>query len=173
MTTRRSLALLSLCTLLFSCKAKKEELLPGKWKATAIENPEMERIVREQQEFIDTVGRQSGPEVAVAYGFSNVEELKKALVADLEQFKAAKQEELNKTWFEFRKDGVAMIDFGSGTDSANWYFDEDGALILDEMKLKGSGSKLVMQVDTLTSERLQLGYDEDGVRSTVKFEKEK
>lgn len=164
----------TLILFLASCHPGREKLITGKWKAVAISNPQLEQQLREQQQFIDTMGQSaSTAEVAAAYGFSSIDSLKKSMQADLDQYKAKAANELANSWFEFRKDGVALLNFGTGLDSASWSFDEEGALVLDDQKLKGSGGKVIMEVDSLTEQVLHLAYTEDGVKSAVHFTKVK
>jgi hypothetical protein len=56
-----------------------------------------------------------------------------------------------------------------GLDSSNWYFDEDGALILDEQKLKGTGNKIKFDVLTLNDTMLKINYTEKYLNSTAIF----
>lgn len=160
----------ALIFLLVSCQPDKEKLIIGKWKAVSISNPQLEQQLKEQQQFIDTMGQSgSAAEVAAAYGFSSIDSLKKNMQSDLDQYKARKEQELADSWFEFREDGVALLNFGAGPDSAAWSFDDEGSLILDDQKLKGAGGKVIMEVDSLTSQVLYLTYTEDGVKSSVRF----
>ena len=65
------------------------------------------------------------------------------------------------------------MNFSGQVDSTKWYFDDEGALILDEMKMKGAGSKLKMDVIQLEDNILKLRFTEDGLTSTVTFEPQK
>lgn len=167
-------AVLAVCLLAACGQAKKEELITGKWKATSIENPELAKNLADQQTFIDTIGQHSsGMEAAQAYGYPSVDSMKHDMQRGLDQFKVRQQQVIARTVFEFRKDGVALLNFGTGADSAKWSFDEDGMLVLDEQQLNGVGGKLLMKVDTVSDGMLHLTYTEEGVTSTVKFIKEK
>jgi hypothetical protein len=160
---------------LFAC-AKKEnkDKIVGKWRGGYQENPMMDSLIRQQLEFIDTVGRNTTPEQNMAeYGTSNMDSFKALMKEEITMYKAQQEEFMKQTIFEFRKDKVALFNFSGQIDSANWYFNEEGDLILDEMKLKGSGDKLTMTVIYLTDTAMKLKFNENDFNGSVVFYPEK
>lgn len=164
---------LSLCAsilLLAACESKKEDIIQQKWQAIVLDNPDLQKIIDEQSAFLDTVGSHTTPEQnEEIYGMRNIDSAKQSLRRELEDYKAMQQHAVENTWFDFQKDGKMLMNFSGKIDSASWYFDEEGNLMIDEMKLKGAGSKIKMKVLTLQSDTLKLKFEEENMRSTVTF----
>lgn len=158
---------------LYSCKKGKEEKIVHRWQASELQSPQLDQMIKDQRTFIDTFGKGDAATNERLYGVSNIDSLKAAMETELNDFKAMQTHAVQNTWFDIRKDGVAIMNFSGQVDSANWYFNEEGALVLDEMKLKGTGSKIVMEVVTLEDALLKLRFTEDGMTSTVTFHPEK
>jgi len=157
-------------TLLSACGNSKEKMLTGKWQAVKLDNAELEKQIEESRRVMDTIGSHTTPEMnRQLYGESNIDSLKAMISAQIDESKLMQQYFLDHTSFEFRKDKVAVLVFGGEPDSANWYFDDEGALVLDDMKLKGSGDKTKMEVVSLTDSTLQLRYTENGITSVASF----
>jgi len=160
--------------LVFSCKNSREDMLAKKWQAVQLDNPEMDQMIKDQETFLDTFGKNTTEAENIAnYGIKNTDSMRESLQVQLNDFKAMQEHAVKNTWFEFRKDGVALMNFSGQLDSTSWYFDEEGALILDEMKLKGAGNKIVMQVVDLKNDALKLKFTEEGMTSTVTFKPDK
>lgn len=159
-----------IATLFASCKPDKEALLTKTWQAIDLENPQLEADIKDREAFLDTVGQHTTPEENFRlYGISNIDSIRTVIHAQLDESKMMQQYALENTNFEFRKDKVAVLNFGSSPDSANWYIDDDGALILDDMKLKGAGDKTKMEIIELSDTLLKLRYTEDSITSTATF----
>jgi len=155
--------------LLFSCDNRDRDLT-GKWQAIKLDNPSLEEIVVEQQQFIDSFGSNTTPEQNdTLYGTRNIDSMRRELQLQVDSFKAIQQQTLEMTQFEFLKNKTAILYFGGAPDSASWYFDDDGALILDELKLKGTGTKTRMEIETLTKDTLRLRFTENGITSSATF----
>ncbi|RYD56088.1 MAG: hypothetical protein EOP56_14230 [Sphingobacteriales bacterium] len=163
--------LLAIAAICFaSCKQDKKDIIAKKWQATSLENLELEQKLKEQAVFIDTFGTHTDAATNMQlYGFTNIDSGRQAIRAEFEGYKQAQDMAVKNTWFNFRKDGVVNMNFGGQVDSANWYFDDEGVLILDEMKMKGTGAKILMEVKELTDKHLKLKFNEDGLTSTVSF----
>jgi hypothetical protein len=163
--------LLAIAVLSFTaCKKDKKDIIAKKWVATKLENPDMERTLKEQSHFIDTFGTNTDAAANMQlYGFTNIDSGRQVLRAQFEQYKQMQDAAVKNTWFDFRKDGVVRMNFSGQVDSANWYFDDEGVLILDEMKMKGTGSTIKMDIKELTDKTLKLKFNEDGLTSTVTF----
>jgi hypothetical protein len=161
---------ISLALLLTACGNSKEKMLQHKWQAVKLDNAELDRQLAEKQQIMDTIGAHTTPEMNLQlYGHSNADTLKAMIAAEIDESRLMQQYFLDHTSFEFRKDKIAVLVFGGEPDSANWYFDEEGALVLDDMKLKGSGDKTKMEVVSLTDTTLQLRYTENGITSVASF----
>jgi hypothetical protein len=59
--------------------------------------------------------------------------------------------------------------FGEEQDTINWYLDDEGVLVFDEMKKKGGGSKINMEIVKLEKDSLHLRFSENGYSSTAIF----
>lgn len=166
--------LLALPLLLVACKEKKEDIIAKKWAAASVENPQMDSMIREQQMFLDTFGKNSDAATNLAvYGITNIDSARESLRAQINDYKAMQEHGLTNTWFDFRKDGIVIMNFSGQVDSTKWYFNEDGELVLDEQKMKGAGSIVKMDVIQLTDTSLKLKFNENGMASTVLFHPDK
>jgi uncharacterized protein with NAD-binding domain and iron-sulfur cluster len=167
-------AALLLSISLYSCKKGKEDKIARKWQAQELNSPQMDKMLAEQQAFIDTFGKNTDAATNMArYNTADIDSLRHAMQAEVDDFKAMQQHAVTNTWFDIRKNGLAIMNFSGQIDSANWYFDEEGALILDQMKLKGTGSKIVMEIVSLEDTLMKLRFTENGVTSAVSFKPEK
>lgn len=164
------------CTMLFSCNKKggdKDKML-GTWRGAYQDNPQMDSLIKEQEHFIDTVGQSTTPEQnEQEYGTRNMDSFKKFQREQVEAFKKEQDQFMKETVFEFRKDSVAVFNFSGNLDSASWYFDDENMLVLDEMKLKGAGDKLVMSVVYVTDTAMRLQFHEKDFAGSVTFYPEK
>jgi hypothetical protein len=168
------LAPLFACLLLISCKEKKEHKLTGKWQEVAVINPELDEAMHDQQIFADTVGGSTTAEQNKAlYGTDNVDTMRAALKKNLDSFRLEQYKVIDATRFDFRDNGILYINSIQGIDSANWYLDDEGALILDEAKLKGNGNKIRMEVVELSDTLLKLGVMNKFANTTAVFKPSK
>jgi hypothetical protein len=159
----------------FSCQPSKEKQLEGKWKAVKMESAELDQQIADTRNYIDTVGKNSTPEQNLEiYGVSNMDSMRNVLKEQLDYTLAEQQRTIDNTWLHFLRNGTAATDFGTGTpDTISWYLDDDGALMLDEMKMKGAGSKTKMDILKLENDSLLLRFSENGFTSTATFIKVK
>jgi hypothetical protein len=161
--------------MLFSCgkKSTKDKLI-GKWRGVLQENPEMEMMHKQGLAFLDTVGKNTTPEQnKELYGTDDITAFKEREMRAMDSFIKSQDAYTKATVIEFRKDGIAVFNFNGDVDSANWYMDDEGALIFDEMKLKGSGEKLTMQIDHISDTALKLKFNEQDFMGAVTFHPEK
>jgi len=167
----KKLLLLFVFTLgLFACKRDKQAMLVRKWRAVSFENPQMDEFFKEGQQYIDTVGKSADAHTnEQLYGTSNMDSVRHILQNRLDSIKAMQQQNVLNTWFDFRKNGLAILNFSGSIDSTKWYFDDDGNLMLDEMKLKGSGDKIKMNIIELNDTLLRLKFVENQAMGTVTF----
>jgi hypothetical protein len=127
-------------------------------------------MIYKQSLFIDTVGSYTdSAENVRAYGTNNIDTMKASLRANLDSFRREQQKTVEATWFDFRKGGLMYMHTPDGLDSSKWYFEEDGALILDEEKLKGNGNKIRLEVLALNDTMLKINYKEQYLNSTAIF----
>lgn len=154
-----------------ACKESKKDLISRKWHATSVESPVLDEEVAQQRRFFDTVGKSGTPEEnQQRYGVRNMDSMRRELHIQLDSMIALQKASMTQTWMDFKKEGTVIADFGNGADTVSWYFEDDGSLILDEMKKKGTGSKIKMEVIHLSKEKLQLRFNENGFSSTASFE---
>jgi len=174
MTYKTLLSILFLSMLCLSCKRDKKDLLVRNWNAVKLDNPQMDDMIKQQQFFIDTFGKTTDAVANIQlYGTSNLDSLKTLLQSQLDSFKVLQQLALKNTWFNFKKNGTAILTFNGATDSTKWSFDDEGTLILDELQGQSAGEKLKMQVVQLNDTALKLRFTENNVNSVVTFHPEK
>jgi hypothetical protein len=167
---KRVLLIIPVLFLFASCKEKKEDKIAKKWQAFHLESLQMDQMVAERQAFLDTFGKNTTPEQNQSlYKTKNIDSLRESLTTELNDFKAMQEHSVKNTRFHFRKDGIALMSFSGQDDSTKWYFDDDSTLILDEMQLKGTGSKIRMIVVALEDTLMKLRFTEEGMTSTVSF----
>lgn len=174
MTSKTVFIVLLFPVVLLSCKRDKKDMLVRNWHAVKLDNPQMEDMIAQQQNFIDTVGKTTTSASNMElYSTTNIDSLKTVLQSQLDTFKTLQQQALDNTWFNFKKNGMAILTFNGATDSTKWYFDDEGALILDEMQAQGAGDRLKMLVVQLNDTALKLRFTENNVNSIVTFHPEK
>jgi hypothetical protein len=157
-----------------SCKPEKKDMIIGLWQEIGVANPQMDNAVEEQRLFLDTLGKHTDSVANVAlYGTNNIDSFKKGMRTNLDSFKKAQGKAISETWFDFHKNGIVYLHSQEGLDSANWYIEEENALMLDEEKLKGVGSKIRMEIAALDDTALQLHYTEQYLNSTAFFKRVK
>lgn len=155
---------------LYSCKKDKAAQLVGKWQEIKVINPDLDATLQQQKTFADTVGYSTTAEQNLAlYGVENIDTFKKELHTNLDSFRKEQLKAVEATQFDFQKNGIIYIKSEEGIDSCNWYLDDDGALILDEAKLKGVGTRLRMEIVELSDTLLKLQYTEKFLNSTAVF----
>lgn len=163
-------AVYALLLLTAACKPKREDLLTRKWQEVSLVNKQTD-MTKSQDAFIDTLGSHTTPADNIRlYGTVNIDSLKTAWRGSNEQAKIQQQQIVQHTWFDFRKDGVVYFQSRSGPDSAAWYFEEDGGLlVLDKQKLKGTGNILRMEVLSLSDTALRVRFNLNGLSNEASF----
>ncbi|MBS1616567.1 MAG: hypothetical protein JST06_10675 [Bacteroidetes bacterium] len=159
--------------LITSCQPSQKKRIIGLWQETSVKNPEMDSAYDQQRMFLDTVGSQTDSLANFRlYGTNNIDTFKKYQRANLDAFKEAQEKAISETWFDFHPDSMVYLHSLDGLDSAKWYF-EDQALILDEQKLKGGGSRIRMEVLNLNDTLLTLHFREKYLNSITSFRRVK
>lgn len=158
-----------LLIVLVGCK-QKEKMLAKKWQAVSIYSPQMDSMIATQEKIIDTFGKNTDAATNIQlYGTANVDSFRASMKAELQDYKAMQEHSLKTTWFDFRKDKVAFMNFSGMLDSCKWSVENENELILDEMTLKGSGDRLTMIIEELTDKSLKLKFNDGGYGSTITF----
>ena len=161
-------------TALASCTQSKEEMITGKWLAVQVDNPQQDQLLKEQDAFIDTFGKNTDAATNLAmYGFSNVDSARESLRAEFKDYKDMQKHAIENTLFDFRKDHTIVFNFSGQTDSAKWALEKDGKLTIDDSKMKAKGNIIKMDVITLTKDSLKLKFNDQGGTSTVTFRHDK
>jgi len=167
---KRTILVFAATSLLFSCKHSKEDIITRKWQAVKVENSELERQVSESRVFFDTVGRTTDAATnEQLYGVRNMDSMRAVLKSQLDSFLAMQERTVKNTWLDFNKNGTVAAAFGTAPDTVKWYFDDEGNLMLDELKQKGAGSIIKMEVLKLEDTALHLRFTENGFSSTAIF----
>lgn len=140
----------------------------------ALKTLRIDESIEQQRQFLDTVGLHTDSATnARLYGYASIDTFKKSICTNIDSFKRAQGKAIRETWFDFHKDGTVYIHSMEGLDSAKWYFEEDGALMLDEQALKDGGAKIRMEVQTLNDTALRLHHSEQYLNSTAEFRRVK
>lgn len=164
------LLLFLISLIIVSCKPSKKDIICRKWQAVSVKSSSLDQQIAEERNFIDTVGTSTDADAnEILYGVRNIDSMRQIMSAVLDSTIAAQEMSVKQTWLDFHKDGTVITHFGQEPDTVAWYFDDDGALMLDELKQKGAGSKIRMEVVKLDDQVLQLQFLENGFSSTATF----
>lgn len=148
---------------------KKSELT-GKWQAVSLENSRLDSLMAEQRRFLDTFGTNTTNEQNIAmYGFTNIDSARQVLKNEMTEYQAMQDHAVTNTWFDFRKDGVVVMNFSGQMDSTKWQINDEGKLVLDEPAEGGEAGKISMDILSLTDSMLKLQMTEQGMSSIVIF----
>lgn len=164
-------ASVAIAFILSSCKTQdKNAELVGKWQAISLENTKLKEMMDMQTAFLDTFGQNNTDEQNIAiYGFSNIDSARENLKQEMVDYMAMQDHAVKNTWFEFRKDGVVIMNFSGQVDTSKWQVNNEGMLVLDETKDAESTEKLKLEILSLTDTMLKLQMSEQGMSSTVIF----
>src|SRR5690606_39895762 len=88
---------------------------------------------------------------------------------EMVDYMAMQEHAVKNTWFDFRKDGIVIMNFSGQVDSSKWEINNEGTLVLDETKTAESTEKLQLEILSLTDTMLKLQMSEQGMSSTVIF----
>lgn len=143
---RKNLLFVAGSCLLFlaSCQGGKNPNITGKWQATAIEAPGQDSIIKSQikmqMEQIDALSSVDSNMIK-RFGTSDLEAIKKMAKEEVnkqpEQMKEKMKEAAADFKFELMSDGTAITFSKEASDTANWYFADNGKkLMLDPFERK-------------------------------------
>ena len=159
---------------LFACKSPKAtDALMGEWQATALENPQVDEILAQQKQMIDTMTRMpEAPSYGMGGEMPSLDSFKAQAYRELDAMREYYKESATETKFTFRKDSVAILSFPQGPDSAHYALEGDSILALNERALKGVGEeRLVMHIEKLSADSLVLMVPDTNTRSVMRFRK--
>ena len=154
-----------------SCQTQdKKKLLARKWQAISLESPGLDSMMAEQRRFLDTFGKGNTDEENIAmYGFSNIDSAREMLTNEMTEYLAMQDHAIKNTWFEFRKDGVVIMNFSGQVDSTKWHINDEGALILEEPAESSEAGNIKMDILSMSDSGLTLQMNDRGMSSTVIF----
>lgn len=163
-------AMMVLSVACVSCATKdKKKLIEGKWQGVTLESSKLDDLMKEQNAFLDTFGKNTTADENVKmYGFANIDSARQLLKQEMVDYMAMQDHAVKNTWFDFRKDGIVVMDFSGQKDSTKWHINEEGMLMLDEAGAT-SGEKIKMEILSLTDTMLKLEMTEQGMSSIVIF----
>ena len=145
-------------------------MLLGKWNATEMKSPQLDQQIADTKNFIDTVGKSTTPdENELLYGVRDMDSLRISMKENLDLTLSEQDRLIENTSLDFFSKEEVATNFGSGQDTISWFIDDEGTLIFDEMKKKGAGSKIHMEIVKLEKDSLQLRFNENGYTSTATF----
>lgn len=168
---RTLLSGLVIVTMLAACSTQdKKAMITGKWQAVSLENPQIDSLMAEQTRFLDTFGRGTTDEQNMEmYGFTNIDSARALLKNEMSEYLAMQDHAVKNTWFEFRKDGMVIMNFSGQMDTTKWQINDEGKLVLEEKSEGSEMGPLSMDILSLTDTMLKLQMIEQGMSSTVVF----
>lgn len=167
---RKYFLLLALPIAVVSCTQSNNDKLARKWKAVSVENPALDSMVRDREIFIDTFGKNNDEATnEKVYGFKNLDSVRESLRAEWKDMRDMQKHAVENTWFDFKKNGMVVMNFSGQTDSSKWTINKDGSLQLEEPKTKPNAVSIKMDIVQLTDTSLKLRYNDNGGTSTVSF----
>ena len=168
---KRLLSGFVIVSMLTACNTQdKKEMLTGKWQAVSLENQQLDSLMMEQTRFLDTFGSNTTDiENMAMYGFTNIDSARQVLKNEMTEYMAMQDHAVKNTWFNFRKDGMVVMNFSGQMDSTKWQINDEGKLVLDEPAKQDDMGKISMDILALTDTMLKLQMTERGMSSTVVF----
>jgi hypothetical protein len=135
-----------------SCQSNSSSLLVGKWKATALKNPAMDREIAKAIADIDTFGN-TDIEMQSVINIDSFKQMRKQMMNnDIAEQKKALQE----ISYTFSDKGIAYISDGSATDSALWTIEDKNILKIDAPALTGLGDLQLFTIASINENNLVL-----------------
>jgi hypothetical protein len=166
------LSLFMACSLFVAGCGEKEpgnEKLIKKWQAVSVEDSQLDETIKDQELFMDTVGRDMSPaELSAAFGFTSRDSMVADLSRQINQFKQLQDQAIRETWMQFFPDKLAVMHSMRATDTATWSMASD-TLILDKSQWRGLGAPSRMRVVSLEDSLLKLQMLSQGNNVTITF----
>ena len=149
----------------------KKTMITGKWQAVSLENPQLITLMTEQTSFLDTFGKNTTTEQNMEiYGFTNIDSARDVLKKEMVDYMDMQEHAVKNTWFDFREDGIVVMNFSGQVDSTKWHINDKGMLVLEETATEGKPETINMEIISLTDSMLKLQMNDKGMSSTVIFE---
>ena len=155
-----------------SCKHSKKEMLLGTWLGTKLENTTIDSFFIKSQHLIDTIGKNNDSVGNVLfYGTSNMDSLRHSLQQQYDSAYLIQTNRVKFTSFQFSKDNIAYISFDNknNIDTAKWNFDDEGALIFEDLTATGGRAIKRMVILNLNDTSLQLRIWNNNDSSQITF----
>lgn len=148
----------------------KKKMLIGKWQAVQLDNPQVIKMMNEQDAFLDTFGKNTSDEQNLEiYGFTNIDSARDVLINEKTEYMAMQDHAVKNTRFEFREDGWVIMDFSGQVDSTEWDINDEGKLTLQKPDNQQDGEDISLEILEVTDTLLRLQMSEQGMSSTVIF----
>jgi uridine phosphorylase len=161
--------LFSLLFFIAACNQTNNDMLCGKWKATNLHNPKMEKAIAQARADIDTLGNNDA-DMKKAVNVDSFRALSKKL---LELDIAEQQKAFEQITYEFTKNGIAYLSDGVGKDSAKWSIENKNELTVDAPALTGIGDVQLFYIKHLSADALTLQMIEGTDTSEMELKKVK
>ena len=150
-------------------------MLIGKWNATAIQNPYVDSGLMMEKQMLDTLGKATTPEQNLAlYGTKNIDSLRQDQYAKLDTMISRQQFVTNNTWFQFNKDGSAILHYGDMAPiNTAWQMNDTGKLLLDVIERSSFANNLDINIISITDSSLKIQQVKNEVSNYISFTKER
>ena len=170
----RSLTGLVLILAIAACNHSKKDRIVGTWRGTKLENTRIDSFFIKSQQLIDTLGKYNDPDRNYElYGTSNMDSVRRALQGQRDSALTVQNAKVTKTVFIFASDKNAYITFDDHltTDTAHWNFDDEGALLLEDISTGGGHAVKKLTVLQLTDSVFQVQIWSNDDSSKITFQK--
>lgn len=162
---------LAIVCLTTACNTQdKKAMITGEWQAVSLENHQLDSLMAEQTRFLDTFGNNTTDEENLAiYGFTNIDSVREVSKKEMTEYMAMQDHAVKNTMFNFRKDGMVIMNFSGQMDSTKWQINNEGKLVLDEPAEQDGAGAISMDILSLSDTMLKLQMTERGMSSIVVF----
>ena len=158
-TQIRSILIILFAIIAVSCGRNKREMLVGTWQGILLENAKDDSFYVMSQRVIDTMGKgHSNNENRAIYGVTNMDSVRQDFQVKHDSAQFIQKDRVRKTVFQFINNSMAYLTFAGNpnTDTTKWNFDDEGAIIFEDLSVGGGHAMKRMQIITLTDSILKL-----------------
>ena len=155
-----------------ACSHTNNDAILGTWKGIKLENTTIDSFFIKSQHLIDTMGKKNTPdENFVFYGTYNMDSLRQAMQLQNDSAKLLQYNGVYKTIFRFDKDKIAYVSFNDNAyvDTSKWNFDDEGALILEDLTTYGHNALIRMKILSLNDSLMELKIFNNNDSSKITF----
>ena len=147
-------------------------MISGRWYGAHIK--ELDSMFKSSQHDIDTLGGNGNAATNLElYHTTNIDSLRHGLQLMHDSAEQLQAMAVHNTTFDFFTDSMVAISFVFRSDTSKWHFINDKQLEMTELTGEGKGSKIQMDVLTLTDDVLTLKFEMEESFSTVTFGRDK